>query len=177
MSPEELQQQHDRILEACRHQFIETPKMGGDIYSSNYLTKLEEQIAEAYTNFVKINESKHLLNAYRTPAVLATVMVLSYLISSVLDFIGIESLSRTAVIGLYLPLALVAVWVYARYSGNLRSLGQMIDKVTEMCWDEVRRVTSHFCNSVTCSILYLVSSASLCHADAEGSPASCKIGR
>ena len=44
-----VQQQHDRILEACRHQFIETPKMGGDIYSSNYLFQnMEEQIAEAY---------------------------------------------------------------------------------------------------------------------------------
>lgn len=137
MSPEELKLQHDRIMESCRHQFIETPKMGGDVYSSNYLDKLENQIEEAYLNFMKINESKHILNAYRTPAVLATVMVISYFISSVLDFIGIESLSRTAVIGLYLPLALVAVWVYARYSGNLRSLGGMIDKVTEMCWDEV----------------------------------------
>ena len=153
MSPEELQQQHDSIMEACRHQFTETSKMGGDIYSSNYayLTKLDEQIAEAYTTFVKINESKLLLNAYRTPAVLATVMILSYLISSVL---GMESLSRIAVIGLYLPLALVAVWVYARYSGNLRTLGQMIDKVTEMCWDEVRLVSNYefiFINNVVLS--------------------------
>ena len=124
-------------------QFQSTRKMGGETFSKGFEQRLEQQIKEAYESFIKRNESKHILHAYRTPAVLCTVMVLSYLISSLLDMLGVESLSRTAIFGLYIPLLLVGVWVYVRYSGDFREVGQMIDNVTEVMWEQVNSVTQH----------------------------------
>ena len=90
-------------MQACMEQFRSTRKLGGDAFSTVYEQKLDAQISEAYESFVKRNESKHILNAYRTPAVLATVMILSYIISSLLDILGVESLSQSAILGLYVP--------------------------------------------------------------------------
>ena len=92
--------------------------MGEDIFSSEYMKRLEMMIDESYENFVKHNESKHLMNAYRTPAVLGFIMVLSYVLSIILNLFGIQSLSQTAVLGLYLPLLLVTIWIYVRYCGG-----------------------------------------------------------
>ncbi len=111
--------------------------MGGDEISSRYSNDLEKKIDDSYESYVKRNESKHILNAYRTPAVLATVMVLAYLISTILDTIGVESLSQTAIFGLYVPLLMLLLWVYIRYSGNWREVGQMIDNVTTTVWEQV----------------------------------------
>ena len=140
LSPEKLQEKHKDIMEACITQFRSTRKLGGGLYSERYEKKLEEQIKEAYELFVKRNESKHILNAYRTPVVLTLLIVLSYIVSSILDFLGVESLSKTAVWGLYVPLLLVAVWVYVRYSGNFREIGEMIDNVTTAVWENVSDV-------------------------------------
>ena len=111
--------------------------MGGEEISSRFCKDLETKIEDSYESFVKRNESKHILNAYRTPGVLATIMVVSYLISSLLDVFGIESLSQTAIFGLYVPLLMLLVWVYIRYSGNWREVGQMIDNVTTTVWEQV----------------------------------------
>ena len=124
-------------MQACITQFRSTRKLGGDAFSTVYEQKLEGQINEAYESFVKRNEGKHILNAYRTPAVLACVMILSYLISSLLDILGVESLSQSAIFGLYIPLLLAAVWMYARYSGNFREVGAMIDNVSTAVWEQV----------------------------------------
>ena len=121
----------------CLLQFQSTRKMGGDAFSKSFETKLEQQITESYENYVKRNEGKHILNAYRTPAVLFTVMVFSYFISSLLDMLGVESLSRSAIFGLYIPLLLVALWAYIRYSGTFREVGQAIDNVTAVVWEQV----------------------------------------
>ena len=111
--------------------------MGGESFSRSYEEKLQKQVQEMYESFLKRNESKHILNAYRTPAVLLIIMALSYLFSSILDILGIESLSQTAIFGLYIPLLCMCVWGYVRYSGNFRELGQAIDNVTTVIWENV----------------------------------------
>lgn len=128
---------HEAIKTASLEEFRSKRKMGSSQISQTYEDELIRKIEEAYESFVKRNESKHILYAYRTPAVLATIMVLSYLISSVLDTIGVESLSRTAIFGLYIPLILTLVWLYVKYSGDFREVGQLIDNVTSGIWEQV----------------------------------------
>ena len=137
MAPEKLKEEHEVIRMACLEQFFNVPKMGGDIFSSEYMKKLEIMIDESYETYLKRNESKHLMNAYRTPAVLSLIVIISYILSSILDFSGIHSLSQTAVLGLYIPLALMVFWFYVRYTGSLRELGQIIDNVTASIWEQV----------------------------------------
>ena len=137
LAPEKLEEEHKRIMKACLEQFRDTRKMGGEAFAKNFEERLEKQIEETYETFVKRNESKHILNAYRTPAVLFTVMIISYFISSILDMLGVESLSRTAIFGLYIPLLVVGVWGYVRYSGDFREVGQAIDNVTAAIWEQV----------------------------------------
>ena len=48
-----------------------------------------------------------------------------------------ESLSQTAIFGLYIPLILTLIWLYVKYSGNYREIGQFIDNVTSSVWDHV----------------------------------------
>lgn len=137
LSPEKLRETHTNNKRASMEQFAKTPKMGGEEISSRYAAELEKKIDDSYDSFVKRNESKHILNAYRTPGVLGTIMVLSYLISSILDMIGVESLSQTAIFGLYVPLFMLLMWMYIRYSGEWRELGQMIDNITTAIWEQV----------------------------------------
>ena len=112
--------------------------MGGDAFSAEFEARLHKEILEAYESFLKRNESKHIMNAYRTPAVLVTLMAVAYFISSILDMLGTESLSQTAIFGLYIPLFCVLLWSYVRYSGNFREVGQAIDNVTAVVWEHVR---------------------------------------
>lgn len=111
--------------------------MGGEAFSKQFKEKLQQDILEAYESYLKRNESKHIMNAYRTPAVLLTIMAVSYFISSILDMLGVESLSQTAIFGLYIPLLCVLVWCYVRYSGNFREAGQAIDNIAAVMWEYV----------------------------------------
>ena len=138
MAPEKLDEHHKMIRSICVDQFINTPKMGGEQFSTSFLEKLESQIDESYDSIVKRNASKHILNAYRTPAVLGCVMVTAYILSYVLEIIGIQSLTQTAVLGLYVPLLFLLVWLYIRYSGQLREIGQFIDNFCEALWEQVK---------------------------------------
>ena len=135
--------------------------MGSSQISQTYEDELIRKIEEAYESFVKRNESKHILYAYRTPAVLATIMVLSYLISSVLDTMGVESLSRTAIFGLYIPLILTLVWLYVKYSGDFREVGQFIDNVTSAIWEQVSYIDLFIC--IECGILHRAHQSSKSH--------------
>ena len=120
--------------------------MGGDVFSAEYMKKLEMQIDETYDNFCKRNESKHLMNAYRTPAVLLMIVIISYIISTIFSYIGIGALTRTATLGLYIPLVFMLFWFYVRYTGSLRHLGLIIDNVAAAVWEQVRIVSALLLN-------------------------------
>ncbi len=137
-------------------EFKSTRKMGGSTFSKQYEDELVKKMNDAYESFVKRNESKHILNAYRTPAVLGLVMVISYLVSSILDMIGIDSLSDTAIFGLYIPLLLVGVWLYVRYSGNFREVGAIIDNLTATVWENVSTLTKLVVLVLHCPFLFSI---------------------
>ena len=137
LSPEKLKERHLAHKAASIEEFKSTPKMGGGEICAKYQAELEARIDESYESYVKRNESKHILNAYRTPCVLGAVMVLSYLISSILDTLGVESLSQTAILGLYVPLLMLSLWLYINYSGEWREMGRMIDNITTTIWELV----------------------------------------
>ena len=143
LAPEKLEAKHKELTQLCLEQFKTTRKMGGEAFSAAFEERLQKEMMEAYESFLKRNESKHIMNAYRTPAVLVTLMAVSYFISSILDMMGIEFLSQSAIFGLYIPLLCVLLWSYVRYSGNFREVGQAIDNVTAVVWENVSTLRAH----------------------------------
>lgn len=127
--------------------------MGGPEFSKQYLEQLEVAIEEQYENFQKHNEGKNIFSSARTPAVLFTVMAFSYVMSGVFGLVGIESFANLLNLVLGLFLILLVIWMYVRYSGEHRGVGQHIDQIAEFIWDKVgknlkeenKRVFDVFC--------------------------------
>ena len=111
--------------------------MGGENFSKEYEEKLTDEINELYENFIKINDSKNIFNAARTPAMFLIVIVISYMVSGFLLMLGLDSLASLFNILLGLALLATVTWLYVRFSGGLREIGSQLDMVAEWLWDEV----------------------------------------
>lgn len=111
--------------------------MGGENFSKEYEEKLTDEINELFENFIKMNDSKNIFNAARTPAVFLIVIVISYMVSGFLLMLGLDSLASLCNILLGLALLAVVTWAYIRFSGELREIGSQLDMVAEWLWDEV----------------------------------------
>ena len=117
--------------------FHTTRKMGGVEFSKEFAEKLEVDVDEAFLNFVKLNDSKNIFNAARTPAVFFAIMIVAYVLSGLLGFVGITSLAMICNFVIGLSLVAIVTWAYVRFSGDLREIGQQLDQVAELVWDEV----------------------------------------
>ncbi|KAL5008598.1 hypothetical protein ScPMuIL_014179 [Solemya velum] len=135
LHPDQLEREHKNILERAMDLFRTTRKMGGPEFSENFKEKLQEDLKEAYENFQKHNESKNLFSAARTPAVLFTVMVISYIMAGIFAFIGLESLANLSNLVLGIFLIMLSTWLYVRYSGDFRDIGQHVDHIAEVIWE------------------------------------------
>lgn len=111
--------------------------MGGVEFSKEFAEKLEVDVDEAFLNFVKLNDSKNIFNAARTPAVFFAIMIVAYVLSGLLGFVGITSLAMICNFVIGLSLVAIVTWAYVRFSGDLREIGQQLDQVAELVWDEV----------------------------------------
>ena len=111
--------------------------MGGPEISREFEEQLNKDIDEAYVNFIKINDSKNIFNAARTPAVFLVIIVISYMLSGFFMMIGLGSLASLFNLALGLALLAVVTWAYVRFSGELREIGSQLDTVAEWIWDEV----------------------------------------
>ncbi|XP_062577328.1 atlastin-2-like [Saccostrea cucullata] len=136
LHPERLEEDHFRCRQGAIDVFKSTRKMGGPEFSKQYLEQLEAEIEEQYENFKKHNEGKNIFSSARTPAVLFTVMAFSYVMSGVFGLVGIESLANLLNLVLGLFLILLVIWIYVRYSGEHRGVGQHIDQIAEFIWDK-----------------------------------------
>lgn len=112
--------------------------MGGDEFCKEYEERLGNEMDELYVNFIKLNDSKNIFNAARTPAVFLVILVISYMASSVLLMFGLTSLVSLLNIVMGLALLAISTWAYVRFSGEMREIGSQLDTVAEWIWDEVR---------------------------------------
>ena len=113
--------------------------MGGVEFSKEYAQKLLSDIEESYENFVKLNDSKNIFNAARTPAVFFTLVVIAYFMSSVFASVGLLSFVRMFNLIIWAGLLAILLWSYVRFSGEFREMGARLDHLAELIWDEVSR--------------------------------------
>ncbi|XP_013390421.1 atlastin-2 [Lingula anatina] len=137
LSSEQLDRDHDSIKQQAVELFCSAKKMGGDSFSSAYQEKLEEEILEAYENFVKANESKNIFKHARTPATFGVVLVAAYFLSGLFGFLYMDTIANLFTGIVYLIILVVTFWAYVRYSGNYRDIGQHIDSAAEGIWEQV----------------------------------------
>uniref|UniRef100_A0AC34QAN8 GB1/RHD3-type G domain-containing protein n=1 Tax=Panagrolaimus sp. JU765 TaxID=591449 RepID=A0AC34QAN8_9BILA len=134
INTETLEKEHQNCLNSAIQCFKKTRKMGGSEFSLKYVEKLENELIEQFGYFAKANENKNLFKSMRTPAVLTTLIVADYCFQEFFQFIGLEGIA-----GIFTSICFIAIialisWIYVRYSGNVRELGQGIDNGANWIW-------------------------------------------
>ncbi|XP_076026805.1 atlastin-2 isoform X2 [Genypterus blacodes] len=137
MSPSELERRHAELLQASVRHFRSIKKMGGEEFCFRYQEQLEAELDEAYVNFCKHNDGKNIFYAARTPATLFVIMFVMYVASMVTGFVGISSVATLCNLVMGVALMALCIWAYAKYSGEFRDVGGVIDQVAETLWEQV----------------------------------------
>ncbi|XP_054460050.1 atlastin-2-like [Anoplopoma fimbria] len=137
ISPAELECRHAELRQASVRHFRSIKKMGGEDFCRRYQDQLEAELDEAYANFCKHNDGKNIFFAARTPATLFAVMFIMYVVSMVTGFVGINSVATLCNLVMGVALTALCIWAYAKYSGEFREVGGIIDRVAETLWEQV----------------------------------------
>ncbi|KAI1898729.1 hypothetical protein AGOR_G00075360 [Albula goreensis] len=128
VSPDSLEEKHNFFLRESLHLFTSIKKMGGQDFCDRYQSQLEAEVAELWQSFSKHNESKNIFSAFRTPAVLFVLVCFLYVLSGVLLFIGLATVSTACDCVLLLAMIAMLTWAFIRYSGKYRGVGTAIDQ-------------------------------------------------
>ncbi|KAK2709516.1 atlastin-like isoform X2 [Artemia franciscana] len=136
-----LEREHLRHKDAAMKLFTNKRKMGGAEFSEKYRLKLEEEIEESFMLFKKSNESKNIFKTGKTPGTLIVVVMIFYFFSGLFGLFGLYTVANICNIIMGIQLVLLFTWVYTKYAGEFREIGQMIDFVAASIWDNVLRPT------------------------------------
>jgi len=129
MRPELLLAEHIRCKDRAVAHFNSARKMGGVEFSEAYAYRLTIAVECLYDNYVKHNAGKNVFKGIQTPATLFVIVVISYVISGLLDMLGLESFSNFFTLLVLAICCVAAVWVYTRATGNYAEIGAQIDKI------------------------------------------------
>jgi len=127
LTPTSLNLEHDRCRDVARRLFTSVPKMGGEVFSEEYLIRLDAEIEIVYDSLLRHNAAKNVFTGMRTPAVLAGIAAALYILSGLFGMIGLLSLANLMNLALFGVIALSAFWIYARFSGNYADVATQID--------------------------------------------------
>ncbi|XP_063738939.1 atlastin-2-like isoform X2 [Eleginops maclovinus] len=136
INPAELERRHLELRQASVKHFRGVKKMGGEEFCRRYQEQLEAELDETYSNFSKHNDGKNIFFAARTPATLFAVMFIMYVVSMVTGFVGINSVAVLCNLVMGVALTALCIWAYAKYSGEFREVGGVIDQVAETLWEQ-----------------------------------------
>ncbi|OQV18091.1 Atlastin [Hypsibius exemplaris] len=137
LNTQKLEHEHTIVQGKAVQKFQEIPKMGGKEFSVSYLQKLEEDIQAAFESFARHNESKNFFSSFRTPATLFLVIVVLYMVSGILDLVGLVRYGNFFALTMGLVIASVLTWGACRLTGTMREVGQFIDEIASFLWDYI----------------------------------------
>lgn len=83
-------------------------------------------------------QSKNVFSAFRTPAVLFVLVCLLYVLSGILLFIGLASVSFACDCALGVSMLAMLTWAFIRYSGQYHGVGTAIDQAAGVLLEQVR---------------------------------------
>ncbi|CAK9293727.1 unnamed protein product [Gordionus sp. m RMFG-2023] len=119
--------------------FRGTKKMGGPEFSRHFEERLQTELKDMYNNYRRNNEAKNLFSAGKTPIVLATLLSVCYLLSSILGIVGLTGLGKLVGYASGIFLILLVVWIYSRLYGGigLSEVATAIDAMANIIWQTV----------------------------------------
>ncbi|KTG03021.1 hypothetical protein cypCar_00005146 [Cyprinus carpio] len=114
VAPDSLEEKHRFFMQEALDLFSSTKKMGGRDFCYRYQEQLEGELKEMWESFSKHNESKNVFSAFRTPAVLFVLVCLLYVLSGILFFIGLETISFACDCVVGLAMIAMLTWAFIR---------------------------------------------------------------
>lgn len=137
MHPHHLQTTNLQVREEAVKKFDQVPKMGGDSLSQKYLDELKKEMDDLYDSYVKHNDSKNIFAFSRTATSLIAIMVLTYIISGLLEWFWLGSFSFLFNFVFWTCFFLLGAWIYVKYSGEYKEIGEYIDGLADILWRRV----------------------------------------
>jgi hypothetical protein len=138
LHPHHLQATNTQIKDESIKKFHSVPKMGGESLSTKYFEELIQEMDELYENYVKHNDSKNIFAFSRTATSLIAIMIITYILSGVLEWLWLGSFSFILNFLFWSCFFLLCAWVYVKYSGEYKEIGEYIDGLADILWRKVR---------------------------------------
>lgn len=137
MHPHHLQAANVQIKEESLKKFSMVPKMGGESLSQKYFDELQDEMDELFESYVKHNDSKNIFAFSRTATSLIAIMILTYVTSGILEWFWLGSFSFILNFIFWTCFFLLCVWIYVKYSGEYKEVGEYVDGFADILWRKV----------------------------------------
>ncbi|XP_028171840.1 atlastin-like isoform X2 [Ostrinia furnacalis] len=131
LQPKVLEQEHRRAKDKALHAFHSKRKMGGQELANTYSVQLVKELDELFEQLRAHNEGKNIFKMAITPAVLAVLMLLGYLLGVLGSGVGVQTLVAVGQVLTITAGAMLTLWGYSRITGNLRDVAVQIDEGAE----------------------------------------------
>lgn len=111
--------------------------MGGESLSVKYFDELRREMDELFESYVKHNDSKNIFAFSRTATSLIAIMILTYVVSGILEWFWLGSFSFILNFVFWSCFVLLCAWIYVKYSGEYKEIGEYIDGLADLLWRRV----------------------------------------
>ena len=111
--------------------------MGGESLSVKYYDELVQEMDELYENYVKHNDSKNIFAFSRTATSLIAIMIITYILSGLLEWFWLGSFVFILNFLFWTCFFLLCAWIYVKYSGEYKEIGEYIDGLADILWRKV----------------------------------------
>lgn len=143
--PNQLEVLHQETFRQSLDKFRHVRKMGGEEMSQKYQAELEKEIQEHYESLVKHNASKNVFAFSRTPTTFIATMVFCYIFSGILDLFWLGGLTFLFMMVFWVCFVLVFIWLYTKYAGEYVEIGEYIDHIADVIWNNAFQPTYSKC--------------------------------
>jgi len=137
LHPHHLNAANTQIKDESIKKFHSVPKMGGESLSIKYFDELLAEMDELYDNYVKHNDSKNIFAFSRTATSLIAIMIITYITSGILEWFWLGSFSFIMNFLFWSCFFLLCAWIYVKYSGEYKEIGEYIDGLADVLWRRV----------------------------------------
>ncbi|VDD74386.1 unnamed protein product [Mesocestoides corti] len=144
VSPRMVDAAHIRSQQKALEEFKKAPKMGGEDLAADFEKRLIQEIDTLYENYKMSNQNKNAVEHFKTPMVLLITIFCFYVITGLLDTVGLSAVSNVLLFPFWSLLLALGTWMFVRFTGNGPEIGEHIDRIAQGIADKVSIIYSTF---------------------------------